>query len=287
MRIAVVGAGRVGTALAVLLGRAGHAIVAVAGGEATRERVSGHLPGVPVVPPTEAASAAELVLIATPDDAIAGVCAALAAAGSFRAGQWVGHVSGLTGLDALEPARGAGAGVFSLHPLQTFPSVEAALDRIPGCAVAVTAGTQDGLELGERLAADVGARPFRLADEAKPLYHAAAVFASNFLVATSGVAERLFREAGLDDPVTLFAPLLRATAENVRTLGPERALTGPAVRGDAGTILRHLEVLNATAPEAVRAYVTLTRVCLDLAVRSGRLDEAGRARVDEVLAPWT
>ncbi|HXF72672.1 MAG TPA: NAD(P)-binding domain-containing protein, partial [Actinomycetota bacterium] len=130
MDVAIVGAGRVGTALGVLLARAGHRIVAVSGRWATRERAAAFLPDVPVLEPAEAAEGADLVLIATPDDAIASTCAALA--GSVGDGRWVAHVSGATGLDALAPARRAGAGVLAIHPLQTFPDVDAALDRIPG-----------------------------------------------------------------------------------------------------------------------------------------------------------
>jgi len=283
--VAIVGAGRVGTALGILLARAGHRIVAVSGRRATRERAAAFLPDVPVLEPAEAAEGADLVLIATPDDAIASTCAALA--GSVGEGRWVAHVSGATGLDALAPARRAGAGVLAIHPLQTFPDVEAALDRIPGCTVAVTAEDERGFALGELLARDLGARAIRLADWDKALYHAAAVFASNYLVATQALAEELFRRAGLEEPLEAFLPLSRATLENVAAMGPGRALTGPAVRGDAGTVARNLEALAERAPEAIPAYVALARAALDLAVRAGRLDASGRARVEEVLARWT
>jgi predicted short-subunit dehydrogenase-like oxidoreductase (DUF2520 family) len=290
MRVSIVGAGRVGTALAVLLSAASgpdaFEVVAVSGGEETASRSRRHL-GMPPVPVEEAARLGELVLICTPDDAIASVCGSLADSGAFRSRQWVGHVSGSTGLGALAAAELAGAGVLSLHPLQTFPSVEAALARIPASAMAVTARSEDGFALGERVARAIGARPFRLLDGSKALYHAAAVFASNHLVAVTALADALFRQAGLPQPSEQYLPLQLATIENVASMGPGAALTGPAVRGDADTIAHHLEVLNASAPETVPAYVTLTRVCLDLAVRSGRLDEEGRARVERALAPWT
>ena len=173
-----------------------------------------------------------------------------------------------------------------MHPLQTFPSVEAAIERLPGSGMAVTAADEAGFRLGERLAADVGARPFRLVEESRPLYHAAAVFASNYLVTVLAEAERLFREAGLDDPGPLFLPLVRATLDNVHAMGAERALTGPAVRGDAGTVERNLSALSERAPEAVPAYMALATVALNLAERAGRLDAGGRRRVEEVLARW-
>jgi predicted short-subunit dehydrogenase-like oxidoreductase (DUF2520 family) len=285
--VAIVGAGRVGTALGVLLARAGHPLVAGTGREATRERLSRHLPDVPVRSPGEAASAADVVVLGVPDDKIAGISDELAAAGAFRDGQVVAHLSGSASLDALAAARDAGARVISLHPLQTFPDVEAALERLPGSAVAVTALDEAGFEIGERLAAAVGARPFRIADERKPLYHAAAVFASNYLAVVEAIAERVFRTAGLDDPVPTFAPLAEATLANVLRMGPAAALTGPAVRGDAGTIRANLEALAAEVPEFVPAYVALAAAAVDLATEAGRLEPADRGRVEEALLPWT
>src|SRR5919106_5081972 len=163
MDIAVLGAGRVGPALAVLWSRAGHRIVAVAGGPETRERAATHLPGVPVLDPAEAAQDAVVVVIATPDAMIADVCERIAGAGSIRSGSSVAHVSGATGLDALDAATSIGATTLSIHPLQTIPSVEAGVDRIPGSGFAVTATTEEGEALGHRLAEDAGGRPFPLA----------------------------------------------------------------------------------------------------------------------------
>jgi predicted short-subunit dehydrogenase-like oxidoreductase (DUF2520 family) len=196
------------------------------------------------------------------------------------------HVSGAAGLDVLEPLHSAGARRLALHPLQTFTDVEAAIAALPGCHVAVTADDDDGLELGRRLAADLGATPFRLADDRRPLYHAAAVFASNYLVATSGVAERLFAEAGVPEPLAAMRPLQETTLANVVRLEPGGALTGPALRGDASTVERNLDALATSAPETVAAYVAMCRVALDLAERTGRLDASGRRAVEAVLERW-
>jgi len=134
---------------------------------------------------------------------------------------------------------------------------------------------------------DIGARPVRLDEEHKALYHAAAVFASNYLVAVAALAEGLFARAGLDDGLARFLPLSRASIDNVEALGAPAALTGPAARGDAGTIARNLEALAAAAPEAIPAYVALARVALDLAEDGARLEPQDRSRVEEVLARWT
>jgi predicted short-subunit dehydrogenase-like oxidoreductase (DUF2520 family) len=287
MDVAVVGAGRVGTALAVLLQRAGHVVTAVSGRHATAARAARYLPGVPVLPAAAAASSADLVVLAVPDDALEGMAVTLAETATFRPEAWVVHVAGASGLEVLAPVVAAGARRLAMHPLQTVPDVEGALERIPGSAVAVTADDEEGALLGERLALDVGGRPFRLADERRPLYHAAAVFASNYVVTAAGVAEELFREAGVPDPVASLLSLATASLENVARLGPAGALTGPAVRGDAGTVERNLEALRAVAPHAVAGYVELCRLALDLGERGGRLSPEGRAAVEEVLSRWT
>jgi predicted short-subunit dehydrogenase-like oxidoreductase (DUF2520 family) len=287
MDVAVVGAGRVGTAVAVWLERAGHRIVGVSGRAETLDRAGVHLANAPVLAAEKAAAAAELVVIGTPDDVVEATAVALAAAAAVRSGTWVTHLSGSLGLEALEAARERGARVLAIHPLQTFPDVDAAIERLPGSWIAVTADDEEGFLLGERLAEDLGGIPFRLEDERRPLYHAAAVFASNYLVTTSAVAETLFAAAGLSDAALAMRPLQRASLDHVERLGPGRALTGPAARGDAGTIHRNLEALDRHAPDLVPPYVAMARVTLDLADRSGRLPSGSRAAVEDVLARWT
>jgi predicted short-subunit dehydrogenase-like oxidoreductase (DUF2520 family) len=259
----------------------------VPGRAATAARVAAHLPAVPVLDAAEAAAAAEVAVIGTPDDAVEPVVRSLVEAAAVGPHLAVVHLSGSLGIEALREARDAGATVLSMHPLQTFPDVDAAVERLPGSPVAVTASDDEGYTLGERLARDLGARPFRLADELRPLYHAAAVFASNYLVTTSAIAEELFGAAGVPDPASAMAPLQRASLDHVERLGAEGALTGPVVRGDAGTIRRNLEALSRHAPTTVPAYVAMARASLDLAVRSGRLSPDVRAAVDDVLDAWT
>ena len=283
----MIGAGTVGTAVAVLLQRAGHRLVGVSGRAGTQDRAARFLPGVPVRAPADAAAAAELVVIGTPDDAIEATVAELATTGALTTGAWVMHLSGSLGLDALRATVGVGAHRLALHPLQTFPDVGAALEGLPGCWIAVTADDAEGARVGARLAEDLRGVPFALADELRPLYHAAAVFASNSLVTVSAIAESLFEATGVPDPRAAMAPLQRATLDNVEQLGSARALTGPAIRGDAGTVRRHLEALEQHAPELVPVYVALARSTLQLAERSGRASPASRGAVEDVLAGWT
>jgi predicted short-subunit dehydrogenase-like oxidoreductase (DUF2520 family) len=281
MDIAIVGAGIVGTAVAVVWARAGHRIVAVAGrSAATAARAAAWLPGVPVSSLEEVTDGAALVVLGVPDDALPSTVEAIAA--HLAPQTWIAHLSGASGLDVL--AR-ASARPLAIHPLQTFADVAGAVDALPGSTVAVTAADEDGWALGEQLAADLGAMPFRLADERRPLYHAAAVFASNYLVAVAGAAERLFAAAGVPDPAVAMRPLQRATLDNVDRLGAQEALTGPAVRGDAGTVDRNLGAIAEAAPALVPAYVELCRVALEVA--GPRLAAAGRTGVEEVLARWS
>ena len=287
MKIAVVGAGRVGTAMAVLLGRAGHVVVAVSGRGPTRDRAARYLTDTAFLEPAAAAAAGDLVLIGVPDDLVAATAGELAADGGFHPGQYVAHLSGALGLDALEPARAAGARRLGIHPLQTFPDVAHALERIPGCTVAVSADDEDGFFVAERIADDLLGEPFRLDDELRPMYHAGAVFASNYLVATTAIAARLFGAAGVPDPDVAMAPLQQATLDNVRDLGPARALTGPAARGDAGTIERHLRSLDVDARDVVPVYVAMARVAVELAALAGSLTPDRRAAVEAVLDRWS
>ena len=280
MRIAIVGAGTVGTAVGVRWLRAGHTITAVAGRDATRARASRWLPGVAMLPIAEAPAGADVVVIGVPDHALAAVVGTIA--GHVDPGSWVLHLSGARGLDVLDRV---GARPLAVHPLQTFADVAGAIDALPGAVIAVTARDEAGIEVGESLAHDLGGRPFRLADEDRPRYHAAAVFASNYLVAVSGAALELFAGAGVPDAVAAMHPLQSATLDNVRRLGPERALTGPAVRGDAGTIERNLDAIAAVAPHLVPAYVALCRTAMDVA--AARLSDDRRRVVEEVLARWS
>jgi predicted short-subunit dehydrogenase-like oxidoreductase (DUF2520 family) len=282
--VAIVGAGRVGTALGVLLRRAGHRVVAASGRAGSRRRIERHLPGTDVVGPAAAARAAAVVFVCVPVDAIVVVVCELA--GGVGAGTVVIHVSGSASLDTLAAAEARGATVLSLHPLQTFPDVRAGVERLPGSGMAVTARDQAATELGEALARDVGAVPFVLRDDVKPLYHAAAVFCANYLVVVEGIAERVMREAGVDDPLPLLQPLGRTAFDRAFGLGPASALTGPASRGDVGTIERNLRALADGDPEAVDAYVALARAAARLANEAGRLADDDRRRVEEALRTW-
>ena len=208
--VRVVGAGRVGSAVTARL----------------RER------GV------ELREDADLVLLCGPDKAIA-ECAR-----ELEPGPWVAHVSGATPLAALDPHMRR----FGLHPLQTFTRARGP-EQLDGAWAAVTAETDEARALGFELARTLGLEPFELDDAARPLYHAGAAIASNFLVTIHEAAAALLAEAGV--PPEALEPLMRRTIEN----GFE--LTGPIARGDWETVERHRRAIRASVPELERLYDVL------------------------------
>jgi predicted short-subunit dehydrogenase-like oxidoreductase (DUF2520 family) len=188
----------------------------------------------------------ELVLLCVPDSAIAEVAA------SVSRGPWVAHVSGATPLAALAPH----ARRFSVHPLQTFTR-ERGAEQLDGAWAAVTAETEAARNAGRWLAETLGLRPFDLADSARTLYHAGAVFASNYVVTLQRAASLLFESAGV--PPEALEPLMRRTIEN----GFE--LTGPIARGDWETVAAHRAAIQEHRAELDHLYETLAGATLALA----------------------
>jgi len=223
----------------------------------------------------------EILILAVRDDAITPLASSLAKAGAITARHVVLHLSGAQGQEALGPLVTSRAALGSLHPLQTIVEPELAPARLKGAWAAVE-GMPRAIEAGERIAQDAGMRPFRIATKAKPIYHAGAVFASNYLVVVEAVAQRLLRHAGLSDADAWAAlrPLVEGTIENLSRHEPREALTGPVVRGDTATIDRHLQSL---ALDDAKLYRALGRAALELAQKRG-MDEKTAEKVAEALA---
>src|SRR5262249_4441615 len=203
---------------------------------------------------------AALVILATPDAAIADAGSAIAR--GLRSGALVVHLSGACPLEELDKLQGErpDVAIGALHPLQSLPSVELGLERLPGSWCAV-----DGPPAVERLALTLGMRPFRVAPGRRAQYHAAATIASNHLVALLGQAVPVADAAGV--PPEALLPLVRASVDNVDALGAGDALTGPVARGDADTVARHLDTLP---PDERAAYRALAREALRLTGRDDR-----------------
>ena len=274
--VGVVGAGRVGAVLASALRAAGHGVVgASAVSEESRDRIDALLPGIPVLEIPDVIERAELVLLTVPDDALADLVRGIAETGGWQAGQIVVHTAGRYGTEVLEPAQRAGAIPIALHPAMTFTGTSIDLSRLVGCPFAVTAPAPV-LPIGQALVVEIGGEPVVLPEDARPLYHAALAHGANHLVTLVAQAMRVLAHAGVDDPGAYLTPLLTAALDGTLRDG-ELALTGPVVRGDAGTVGEHVASLVALAAadadlaDVPPAYRSLARVTTQRAWAAGRL----------------
>ena len=280
-RVAVIGPGRVGMLLALALRRASHRLVAVGGGrEEARAEIVGAAPGArPHAHPADAAADAELVVLCVPDDALEAVVTDLVVAEAVGEGQRVVHVAGARGLEPLRRAGLAGAGIAACHPAMTIPSGTRDPDVLVGTAWAVTTEPPDR-HWAHELVTDLGGDPHDVPDSARVLYHAGLVVGANAVGAVVSVARRLLLGARISDPAAFLAPLIEASAANVLSDGAS-ALTGPVVRGDAGTLRAHLDELEHDLPELADVYRALARVVLSQVRPS--LDPDTARRLDDLL----
>jgi predicted short-subunit dehydrogenase-like oxidoreductase (DUF2520 family) len=270
LRVGVIGAGRVGAVLGAALAGAGHDVVAAAGlSAASAERAARLLPGVPLLHADEVLAAADLVVLAVPDDTLPGLVAGLAETGAWRAGQLAFHTSGAHGLAVLAPAQLAGVLPLALHPAMTFTGAPEDVERLVGAPFGVTARPEHRA-VAETLVLEMGGAPFYVAEEDRGLYHAALVTGANHLVTLVAEAADLLREAGVAEPARVLTPLLTAALDNGLRRG-DRGLTGPVSRGDVGTVANHLETLNDRAPASVAAYVAMAQRTTERALGVGRL----------------
>ncbi|MFD6659031.1 Rossmann-like and DUF2520 domain-containing protein [Streptomyces parvus] len=270
LTVGVVGAGRVGPALAASLQLAGHRPVAVSGvSDASRRRAAALLPDVPLVEPAEVLARAELVLLTVPDDVLPTLVDGLVETGAVRPGQLLVHTSGRYGARVLDPALRAGALPLALHPAMTFTGTAVDVQRLAGCSFGVTAPEELRLA-AEALVIEMGGEPEWIAEEARPLYHAALALGANHLVTLVAQSMELLTKAGVAAPDRMLGPLLGAALDNALRSG-DAALTGPVARGDAGTVAAHIGELRAHAPQAVAGYVAMARTTADRALAHGLL----------------
>jgi predicted short-subunit dehydrogenase-like oxidoreductase (DUF2520 family) len=281
--IGIVGAGAVGTALGLAFTRAGWPIAAVASRDAARRERFIRLVGADVhayPDPTPLLDEVELVFLTVPDDAIGAVAASI----HLYSGQAIVHTSGLLGPEVLAPALAAGTQAGTFHPLVAFADTERAVAALKGATIALE-GDDQLVALLARLAEAVGATPVRLAPGSKAAYHAAAVLAAGGLVALLDAIVELGRVAGLAEAAALdvYTPLARQTIDNARALGVRAALTGPATRGDVGTLRAHLAELGRSAPGVLPLYVAAADREIDLAEARGAIDPEAAASLRDTV----
>jgi predicted short-subunit dehydrogenase-like oxidoreductase (DUF2520 family) len=277
LKISIVGAGRMGTALGIALRRAEHHIEVVVtktapsarraakliggGAAALAERQPNNAPEVKVRRLVQS----DLLLISTPDDALEAVAARLAVtirrAGADRgkAQRFVLHTSGAVSSEALAPLRALGFSVGSLHPLVSVADAAAAQDRFGGAHFCVE-GDRAAARVARSLVKELGGHSFTISSEAKPLYHAAATVSSGHVTALFDLAVEMLVQCGLTKRRArqILAPLLTSTAANLGTQSPAEALTGPFARGDVATVGKHLAAMKTKKmTEATELYAAL------------------------------
>lgn len=258
--VGIVGCGRVGTALAKTLGDRGYAIVGVSCLHRPSAQRLADLCGISDATdrPWEITRRADVVFLTTPDGVIESVCESISQQDGFSPSAVVLHCSGAHASTVLTSARKSGASIGSMHPLQSFASVDITQNPFKGIRVAIE-GDPDAVSMAAQIAWDLEALPLQIVTEGKPLYHAAAVVASNFLVTLMGVAFRLIQQAGVppEEAFAVLKPLIEGTLANIDQVGVQQALTGPVVRGDVQTVETHIQAIAETMPELLPFYTCL------------------------------
>ena len=282
LKIGFIGAGKVGTALAVLLSRKGYEYV---GASRRSKKASGSksrlISNLRILKNNqEVADAAEIVFITTPDDAIGKVATEV----HWHKGQSVVHCSGADSVDILEPARKSGTTVGSFHPLQTFAGVEQAIENIPGSTFAIEAEEPLQTTL-KKMAEDLGGNWIILKADDKVAYHTAAVFASNYTVALVKMATDLWKTFSIppDQATKALLPLIQGTLHNIETIGIPQCLTGPIARGDKGTIRKHLNEIRKKAPELLFPYKELGLQTIPIALAKGKIKKQQASELEMIL----
>jgi predicted short-subunit dehydrogenase-like oxidoreductase (DUF2520 family) len=272
LEIGFIGAGTVGTALATRLSQKGARITAASSRNLiSAERLASSLPHCHAYSsPQEVADVAELIFITTPDDAIAEVANEV----HWHPGESVVHCSGAHSLDILKPVNQAGANVGSFHPLQTFADINQAVENLPGSTFAIEA-EEPLLSTLKELTSLLDGDWIELKPGDKVVYHAAAVFACNYMVTLVELATDLWQTLGVPqkEATKALIPLLRGTVNNINNIGLPDCLTGPISRGDLGTISKHLTALKDKNPSLLAAYKQLGLHTIPIALEKGKINE--------------
>lgn len=285
-RVGLIGAGTLGSGLALALAATGYRIAGVASRtQASAAALAARIPGCAASEgPQELSDICDLVFITTPD----GVINQVASRVEWRPGQGVVHCSGAFSLELLEPASRWGAATGAFHPFQTFAcleSAEDALDRMRGVGFAVEG--QGWVEAFLKdLASRLGGKAIAVSPGDRALYHASAVLACGYLVALLKAAADLWGAMGVPREVALpvILPIATATLANVSRAGIEASVTGPVVRGDIATIQRHLEALEERAPRLLPVYCSLALESLPLA--EARVDQDSLDAMEQLVKNW-
>lgn len=283
--IGIIGMGHVGPVIGSALRAVGHQIVAVsASSDASRERADAMLPGVPIATPEEVVRRSEVVIVAVPDDQIGPLVSGLADLGAWQSGHIVIHLSGASGVRLLAAAAaGTGAIPLAIHPAMTFTGTSVDVARLVGTPFAVTAAAPF-LPIAQALVVEMGGEPVVVAEDDRPLYHAGLAHGANFIAGITVQTTRILAEAGIENPALYVRPLLEAALDRALTEGIA-GISGPAARGDAGTIAAHARCLGDREGLSGErdTYADMTRALTRLLRDARLLDERAATSVEAAL----
>lgn len=272
-RVAIIGAGKVGSILARALHSQGYQLTGIASTTLeSAEKLASEFDALAGTRAADMIREADIVIIAVPDRCIGQVVEEITEADGFSAGQIVIHTSGCLSVEVLKPVNKYGAFIGCMHPLQSFANRELPIATLAGVCFALS-GQEETLAQVKAMVKDFGGQSFTLLDKDKALYHASACIVSNYLVSLMYWAGQIYGRLGLSPEEASLAlmPLLQGTVQNIQKMGPTGALTGPISRGDAITIAAHLQALDQQNEK--RLYAELGRYTLSIALEKGTVDK--------------
>lgn len=285
--IALIGPGRVGCAVSKRLHLAGYPLTAIISRRRQRgEEACVYIGCEQILVSDQLAKAttAQIILLAVPDDQIQNVASQLQDSCQFSEQTALVHFSGLHSAEIMRQKKSP-AMLLSLHPLLPFADREKAFASLEMCPCAIEADSSQALALAEELVTAMGGYSFPLERQKKPLYHAAASIASNYLVTLLATARDLLVSCGIgsEDAIPMLLPLVQTSLDNVKDLGPEQGLSGPIVRGDIGTVSEHIKALENGAPELLQLYLQMGKLTTTMSQESGRLAPERAADIEKLI----
>jgi predicted short-subunit dehydrogenase-like oxidoreductase (DUF2520 family) len=280
----IIGAGMVGTAIGYLLKKNGfHIIRVIDQSPIALKRAKSYLGCATSSHPVDALKKADVILITTPDDTIVSVCTEISK-DMCLTGKFVLHMSGAGDLDFLSKARQQGARVACIHPIQSFSSIDQAIKNIPGSYFGITAD-QEALGAAKRIVRSLKGIPLLIPAQQKPLYHAAACFASNYLVSLMNTVESIYQAIGIKEKNAqkAYLPLVYGSLKNIENSGTVSSLTGPIARGDSGTVKKHVAAIRKTLPQYSALYRIFGLATVKVAQKKGTLKNTEARKIISIL----
>lgn len=276
-KIAIIGCGRAGSKLGIWLAKSGYRIEALfdVNSEAAAKLSKAIGCGKIFIKAEEAASSSDIIFISTPDSLIEQTCTEIAKTDGFKKNSLIFHISGSLPSSILAIAAEKGASTGSFHPLQSLAGEDTDVNPFKDILIAIE-GEAEAVESAKNMATDLGAKPYEIDGNAKTLYHASAVIASNYLVSLMKMASETMAASGIPEEhaFDFLLPLVKGTLSNMENMGIEKALTGPVARGDAATVHAHIKGIEEKVPNLKNTYIELGKIALQIAEKQNFIPES-------------